>query len=294
MDWSAGGHSDTRRIDSSASAAVIPCHGTDSSRDHRRPRRNSALLMFPTYTAASGRGRRQQFPRREERTDVARNEETSVTKTEAVKYLLTKHTHPDLAALYDPGLEVQVSVAQDGGDRVDKEFKGKTYGVWTDGRTEWKSFRIPRNADSDAEDNDGPMNFNLEAHVEGIGMTGWDWRRRVSLWSAYDFDSIVGHAEGHRGKLTDEELAEVKRRAMSIPWVTVRKSTGGKGIHLYVFLPDVPTANHTEHAAPGWCGPGPDVPRFGRLRLFVESETPRGRTCGAGTESMLAAPTAWP
>ena len=36
---------------------------------------------------------------------------------------------------------------------------------------------------------------------------------------------------------------------MEIPWVTVRKSTGGNGIHLYVFLPDVPTANHTEHAA---------------------------------------------
>jgi hypothetical protein len=38
---------------------------------------------------------------------------------------------------------------------------------------------------------------------------------------------------------------------MEIPWVTVRRSTGGRGIHLYVFLPEVPTANHTEHAALG-------------------------------------------
>jgi hypothetical protein len=93
------------------------------------------------------------------------------------------------------------------------------------------------------------MTYNLEAHVEGIGLTGWDWQRRVSKWVGFDFDAISGHAEGHRGKLTDEELAEVKRKAKEIPWVTVRTSTSGKGIHLYVFLPDVPTANHTEHAA---------------------------------------------
>jgi hypothetical protein len=85
--------------------------------------------------------------------------------------------------------------------------------------------------------------------VEGIGLTGWDWKNRVSRWVGFDFDSISGHAEGHRNKLGDEELAEIERKAMEIPWVTVRKSTGGQGIHLYVFLPDVPTANHTEHAA---------------------------------------------
>ena len=96
-----------------------------------------------------------------------------VMKTEAIKYLLTKHTHPDLAALYDPGLEVQVSVAQDGGDKVEQEFKGRQYAAWTDGRTTWKNFRIPLNANTEPEDNDGPMNFNLEAHVEGIGLTGW-------------------------------------------------------------------------------------------------------------------------
>ena len=35
----------------------------------------------------------------------------------------------------------------------------------------------------------------------------------------------------------------------------VRRSTGGNGIHLYVYFDEagVPTANHTEHAALGRC-----------------------------------------
>lgn len=173
----------------------------------------------------------------------------SVTKTEAVKHFLTEKTHPDLADLYNSSMELQVSVAQDGGEKVQQEFKGRQYAAYTDGRTSWKSFRIPLNANSIPEDNDGELRYNLEAHAEGIGLTGWDWRDKVSRWVGFDFDSIAGHAEGHRGKLTDEELSEVKAKAMAIPWVTVRKSTGGNGIHLYVFLPDVPTVNHSEHAA---------------------------------------------
>jgi hypothetical protein len=105
-----------------------------------------------------------------------------VTKTEAVKNLLTANTHPDLAALYQSRLEVQVSVAQDGGEKIEKEFKGRQYAAYTDGLSEWKSFRIPRNANSNPEDNDSPMLFDLSAHVEGIGMTGWDWQNRVSRW----------------------------------------------------------------------------------------------------------------
>jgi hypothetical protein len=38
---------------------------------------------------------------------------------------------------------------------------------------------------------------------------------------------------------------------MGIPWVTVRKSTSGKGYHLYVFVDGVETQNHSEHAALG-------------------------------------------
>jgi len=170
---------------------------------------------------------------------------TSATKTSGVKYLLEKLTHPDLAAVYNPGMEVQCSVAQDGGEEVELEYQGTRYKAFTDGRTTWKSFRIPRDAKTEPVDNDGPLNFDLEAHVEGIGLTGWDFKNKVSKYVGFDYDDISGHANG----LTDAELAEVKKKAMEIPWVTVRKSTSGRGLHLYVFLPDVPTANHDEHAA---------------------------------------------
>ena len=73
-----------------------------------------------------------------------------VTKTEAIKNFLTAATHPDLAALYNPSMEVQVSVAQDGGEKVQQEFKGRQYSVYTDGLDRWKSFRIPLNANAEA------------------------------------------------------------------------------------------------------------------------------------------------
>ena len=80
-------------------------------------------------------------------------------------------------------------------------------------------------------------------------MTGWDWKNRKSLWVAFDFDAISGHSEKHTSKLDVSQLREVQEAATQIPWVTVRKSTSGKGLHLYVFLEPVDSANHNEHAA---------------------------------------------
>ena len=78
-----------------------------------------------------------------------------------------------------------------------------------------------------------------------------DWYNQVSKWVAFDFDALIGHSDKHTAKLTDEELQNVKEAAMEIPWVTIRKSTSGKGLHLYVFLDSVATCNHHEHAALG-------------------------------------------
>ena len=169
------------------------------------------------------------------------------TKTEAIKNFLLVRTHKDLANLYNHGMECQVNVAQDGGERVEGDFKGRKWHGWSDGATTWKSFRIPFKANSEPEYQDTEIKFDLAEHAEAIGMTGWDWKNRRSKWVAFDFDSILGHTDG----LTNEELQDVKDTASKIEWVTVRKSTSGKGIHLYVFLPDVPTANHNEHAALG-------------------------------------------
>ena len=177
------------------------------------------------------------------------NEERQPTRTEAIKRFLEHNAPSDLAALYNYSMECQINVGQDGGERVDKTFNGRTYMAWTDGTEEWKPIRIPRNAATEPEYEDRPMSFDLTRHAEGIGMTGWDWQHRVSRWVAFDFDAITGHAEAHSKKLSDDELRQVENIVKNIPWVTLRYSTSGKGLHLYVFLDEIPTANHNEHAA---------------------------------------------
>jgi hypothetical protein len=170
------------------------------------------------------------------------------TRSEAVQRFL-KHYSP-LADAYNLGMECQVNVAQDNGEMVTGEFNGRVWRGYSDGLTTWKAFRIPWNAASEPEYTDSEIKFDLEKHVEGIGLTGWNWRERASRWVAYDFDAITGHSDKHEKKLTTEELGAVQSAVTSIPWITVRRSTGGKGLHLYVTLdPPVPTSNHTEHAA---------------------------------------------
>lgn len=167
------------------------------------------------------------------------------TKSTAIRLFLKNRTHPDLANLYSLEMECQVNVAQNGGERIGGEYKGKSWQGWTDGLTTWKSFRIPYKAKTNPEYIDRRISFDLEKHVEAIGMTGWDWKNRVSKWLAYDFDAIINHSDG----LTAKELEEVQQAAFKLDWVTIRKSTSGKGFHLYVFVNNIPTQNHNEHAA---------------------------------------------
>lgn len=169
-----------------------------------------------------------------------------VLKTTAIKNFLTASTWPDLAELYTPEMEVQILVEQMNGERVEGEYQGKSWQGYTDGIQTWKSFRIPWNAASEPAYKDSEMKFNLSKYALGIGMTGWDWYNKQSQWVAFDFDSITSHGAG----LSATELAEVEKQAYSVPWLTIRKSTSGNGLHVYVFLdPFISTANHNEHAA---------------------------------------------
>lgn len=171
------------------------------------------------------------------------------TKSAAIKLFLTSKGHVDFANRYHLGMECQVNVAQDGGERVSGEFKGRRWHGWSDGVETWKSFRIPWKANSAPEYIDSEISWNLATHTEAIGMTGWNWEEQISRWVAFDFDALIGHSEKHRARLTQDELAAVIAAATEIPWVTIRKSASGRGLHLYVDLPNVSTANHNEHAA---------------------------------------------
>ena len=173
------------------------------------------------------------------------------TKTQAIATFLKAKTHNDLALLYTHDMEVQVNVARGAGKRVEVgDFRGREWSVWSDDfGNQWKPFRIPINANTEPVFVDTVITFSLEQHAEAIGMTGWDWKNRVSRWVAFDFDAIIGHSDKHGKKLSDTELTKVQEVVAEIPFVTLRKSTSGKGLHLYVFLEPVETANHNEHAA---------------------------------------------
>jgi len=173
-------------------------------------------------------------------------QENVATKTQAIKRFLESKTHSDLANLYSEGMEVQVNVAQDDGERTSGEYRSKKWEGFKDGLTVWKAFRIPYGAGTDNPSyEDKIMTFSLDDHAESIGLTGWDWINRCSRWVGFDFDSLTGHYKG----LSDEELKEIFQKVKDIPWITVRTSTSGKGFHLYVMLPNVPTSNHNEHSA---------------------------------------------
>ena len=170
-------------------------------------------------------------------------------KTEAIKKFLQIYAQPDLAEMYNFGMECQVNVRQGKGDPVSGQFMGKEWRGYSDGYVTWKPFRIPHKAFSEPEFVDTEQSWDMEEHLEAIGMTGWDWVHRCSRWMAYDFDALVGHSDKHLAKLTALELQAVQDAACELPYVSVRKSSSGNGLHLYVEVDQIPTANHHEHAA---------------------------------------------
>ena len=146
--------------------------------------------------------------------------------TEAIGHFLREQTTGavDLFPLYNGGLECQVNVI--GGTHKDNGTHSDDLG------NKWWNIRVPKQAGSNPHFNDYPLKWPLDKYADAIGLTGWDWVAKQSKWVGFDFDAITGHAQGVG--ISDEELNEVKTRASDLPYVQVRKSTGGKGLHLYV------------------------------------------------------------
>lgn len=142
------------------------------------------------------------------------------TQIQAIKQFLAKQDKK--LDLFTPDMEVQVL--------TDKEAK---------------PFRIPYNSGTEPTYTDKLISFDFDRHVLAIGLTGWDWRNKVSRWVGFDFDSISGHNKG----LTDAEFDDLRDRIKEIDWITSIRSKSGKGLHLYVHLDQpVPTENHNEHS----------------------------------------------
>ena len=157
----------------------------------------------------------------------------------------------DLVERWSPAMETQLNVLTSKGELVDG--KDHTYRhTYLQGFTcEYWPIRIPKNADSEPEWRDYVLEWPPEEFAEGIGSTGWDWQNRVSRWVGFDFDAITGHAK--RVGLSDGQLEAIRRFAHQLPYVEVRKSTSGNGIHLYVRVESIATENHAVHARLARC-----------------------------------------
>ena len=171
--------------------------------------------------------------------------------TQAIEVFLKARSNAnnvDLVARWSDSMETQVNVAPGDGEPV--EGKRST---WSDGINSWWNIRLPRNAADKPEWDDYELKFPFERYADGIGCTGWDWKAPCSRYVAFDFDSITTHAKGVG--VTDDELEQVRQAASALPYVETRRSTGGSGIHLYVYFDaaGIPTNNHTEHAALARC-----------------------------------------
>jgi hypothetical protein len=171
------------------------------------------------------------------------------TVTESIgKFLKARaiDANRDLIDRWTPAMETQVNVRAGNGEPVEGRRN-----TWTDGHSTWHHVRMPKNADTEPAWSDYQIGFPLDLHAEGIGCTGWDWQARLSRWVGFDFDSITSHAKG--AGIEDAALEQIKEAVSALPYVEVRHSTGGAGLHLYVYVDGVPTANHTEHAALARC-----------------------------------------
>lgn len=123
------------------------------------------------------------------------------------EFLLQHGTDPVTTPLICPGLEFQLTI---------------------DGRQK----RIPADRNELPEFAGELMTDDqFGRRVSLIGVTGWDWQRRLTLFIILDFD-WTDHAAGY----TDDKLAEVIAAARKLGWVWIRRSKGGKGIHLIVVL----------------------------------------------------------
>jgi hypothetical protein len=144
----------------------------------------------------------------------------------------------DLIDRWTPGIETQVNIHKADGELIE----GST-NTYSNGQFKWWPIRVPKNAKTEPRWHDGEMKYPLCQFAEAIGSTGWDWKQRVSRWVGFDFDDITKSSG-----ISNEQLAAVEQAARELPYVEVRKSTGGRGLHLYVLLDSIPTDNHTQHA----------------------------------------------
>lgn len=175
----------------------------------------------------------------------------ATTKRDGIASFLSRRVaeSPFLIPQWSPELETQVNVHEGSTLAAGDEDK-----VWTDGEQVWSAFRWPHKAGSDPYYKDEPLTFSPGEHVSRIGSTWWNWVKKRSVAVTFDIDvEGAGHAAS-TNMVNEDRLAEIVEALKAVGYITLVRSTGGKGVHAYAFFnpADQPvTKNHHEHTAVG-------------------------------------------
>lgn len=149
---------------------------------------------------------------------------------------------PWLIPRWSTKLETQVMVKK-GRNEVEP-------GVYSEGGETWKNARWPWKAGTDPTYFDKDITYDPEKRIARIGSTGWNWEDKRSVYVGIDIDAVdSGHAAG-TNQLDEFQLGKIVAQLSELDYVTLVRSTGGKGIHGYIFFDesDQPvTDNHNEH-----------------------------------------------
>lgn len=120
---------------------------------------------------------------------------------------------------------------------------------WTDGSEVWANHRWPYKAGSDPNYRDKDLKFSPASHLSRVGSTWWNWKKKKSIAVAFDIDTTDDHA-ATTTTVNKSQIDDIIDRLGKLDYVTLVRSTGGSGIHIYVFFDetDLPDAiNHNEH-----------------------------------------------
>jgi len=163
---------------------------------------------------------------------------------EAIKLHLEHHVadSPFLIPRWSTKLETQIMVK-----KGIEEVEPKVYTA--DGET-WSNSRWPFKAGTDPYYKDRPITYDPEKRISRIGSTGWNWEDKRSVFVGIDIDAEdSGHAAG-TNTVDEFQLGQIVAKLSELPYISLVRSTGGKGIHGYVYFDqsDAPvTENHNEH-----------------------------------------------
>lgn len=168
---------------------------------------------------------------------------------EGIKTFLKKREpeSPYLIPKWETDLESQF-IVHEGNEAVEGAAN-----TWTDGIETWSHHRWPHQAGTNPNYSDRNLKFSPGAHLKRMGSTWWNYKTKRSVAVVLDIDLEGEHAESTT-TVTQEKLNQLTRKLKTLDYITLVKSSGGWGVHVYCFFDEdrqPKSQNHNEHTQVG-------------------------------------------